>query len=61
MNLPPSLNSVRAVIGFCTFMVIAVGLMVCGFITSGHYVVAILFLLVMIVYVLLLRRMWSYS
>jgi hypothetical protein len=60
MSRLSALNGMRALIGLCTFIVVALGLMACGFIRAEHYFASIPFLIVMTVYVLLLRWLWGH-
>jgi hypothetical protein len=55
------MTSARALIQFCTFIAVALGLLACGFIQKGYYAAAVIFLILMAVYVALLRRMWGRS
>ena len=50
----------RALIGFCTFIAVALGLLACVVIRAELYLAAIPILFVMTVYVLLLRWLWGH-
>lgn len=55
-----TLNGMRALIGFCTFIAVALGLLACVVIRAELYLAAIPILFVMTVYVLLLRWLWGH-
>ena len=55
-----TLNGMRALIGFCTFIAVALGLLACGLIRAEFYFASIPVLIVMTVYVLLLRWLWGH-